>query len=135
YDSIQKSLPEHKRDKGIRAMFLEKETELKQRYTKYDLGIKITEVASKNIPKFLFFYMPVFAFLMWLFHNKRRWYYFDHGIFTLHYFSFLLLFFFVTISILEPLSKIPIVQNEFFYILFSIIHIILYLWLLIYFFK
>jgi hypothetical protein len=30
--------------------------------------------------------MPIFAF-SWLFHNKKR-YYFDHGIFTLHYFSF-----------------------------------------------
>ena len=24
-------------------------------------------------------------------HSKKKWYYFDHGIFTLHYFSFLLL--------------------------------------------
>jgi hypothetical protein len=30
--------------------------------------------------------MPIF--FLWLFHNKKRWYYFDHGIFTLHYFSF-----------------------------------------------
>jgi hypothetical protein len=35
--------------------------------------------------------MPLFAFLLWLSHNKKRWFYFDHGIFTLHYFSFLLL--------------------------------------------
>jgi hypothetical protein len=35
--------------------------------------------------------MPLFAFFLWLFHSKKRWYYFDHGIFTLHYFSFLLL--------------------------------------------
>jgi hypothetical protein len=35
--------------------------------------------------------MPMFAFILWLFHDKRKWYYFDHGIFTLHYFSFLLL--------------------------------------------
>jgi hypothetical protein len=28
---------------------------------------------------------------LWIFHGKKRWYYFDHGIFTLHYFSFLLL--------------------------------------------
>jgi hypothetical protein len=37
--------------------------------------------------------MPFFAFNLWVFHNKKRWYYFDHGIFTLHYFSFLLLLF------------------------------------------
>jgi len=37
--------------------------------------------------------MPFFAFTLWLFHDKKKWYYFDHGIFTLHYFSFLLLIF------------------------------------------
>lgn len=42
-------------------------------------------------PKVLFVYMPVFAFFLWLFHNKKKWYYFDSGIFTLHFFSFFLL--------------------------------------------
>lgn len=44
-----------------------------------------------NIPKTLFIYLPIFAFFLWLFHNKKKWWYFDHGIFTLHYFSYLLL--------------------------------------------
>ena len=48
---------------------------------------------THNLPKVLFVFMPIFAFFLWLFHNKKRWYYFDHGIFTLHYFSFLLLIF------------------------------------------
>lgn len=46
---------------------------------------------KQNIPKALFIYMPIFAFLLWLFNDKKKWYYFDHGIFTLHYFSFMLL--------------------------------------------
>lgn len=45
------------------------------------------------LPKVLFIYMPIFAFWLWLFHGKKRWYFFDHGIFTLHYFAFLLLLF------------------------------------------
>jgi hypothetical protein len=45
----------------------------------------------RDFPKVLFIYLPIFAFFLWLFHDKKRWYYFDHGIFTLHYFSFLLL--------------------------------------------
>jgi len=51
----------------------------------------ILKYAGKLLPKVLFFYMPVFAFWLWLFHGKKRWYFFDHGIFTLHYFSFVLL--------------------------------------------
>lgn len=44
-----------------------------------------------SIPKGLFIYMPVFAFVLWIFYNKKKWWYFDHGIYTLHYFSTLLL--------------------------------------------
>lgn len=57
--------------------------------------IEITNLFIKssfhNLPKALFIYLPLFAFLLWIFHSKRKWWYFDHGVFTLHYFSFLLL--------------------------------------------
>lgn len=46
-----------------------------------------------NIPKALFVYMPLFALILSLFHRRRNWIYFDHGIFTLHLFSFVLLAF------------------------------------------
>ena len=52
---------------------------------------KFKERMIHDFPKAIFFYMPVFAFWLWLFHSKKKWYYFDHGIFTLHYFSFTLL--------------------------------------------
>lgn len=99
YDSIQNSLPEHKRDGDITRLLKRKEIDLKQRYTKREWGEKMLDLAKSNMPKFLFAYMPVFAFFMWLFHSKRRWYYFDHGIFTLHYFSFLLISSFLVIAI------------------------------------
>lgn len=59
--------------------------------TKDEVFDKLSEAFIHNIPKALFIYMPLFAFVLWLFQSKKRWYYFDHGIFTLHYFSFLLL--------------------------------------------
>jgi len=52
---------------------------------------KLEERLKHDFPKAIFLYMPVFAFWLWVFHNKKKWYYFDHGIFTLHYFSFILL--------------------------------------------
>ena len=61
---------------------------------KYDwnkFGDKFKERFIHDFPKAIFIYMPVFAFWLWLFHNKKKWYYFDHGIYTLHYFSFVLL--------------------------------------------
>ncbi|MEM0543510.1 DUF3667 domain-containing protein [Flavobacterium sp. j3] len=63
--------------------------------TQKEVKDKFTEAFFKNIPKALFIYMPLFAFVLWLFQDKKRWYYFDHGIFTLHYFSFLLLAFLI----------------------------------------
>lgn len=59
--------------------------------TQEEIIKKFTKSYIHNFPKLLFLNMPIFAFFLWLIHNKKRWYYFDHGIFTLHYFSFLLL--------------------------------------------
>lgn len=62
-------------------------------------------VFMHTLPKALFFYLPVFALILWVFHNKKQWWYFDHGVFTLHYFSFLLInvAFFVVLNIVKPL--------------------------------
>lgn len=66
--------------------------ELKEEgYSKHQIWEKYKENFIHTIPKALFAYLPIFAFFLWLFHNKKKWWYFDHGIFTLHYFSFLLL--------------------------------------------
>ncbi len=64
---------------------------VKKGRTQKEVYEKLMESVIRNIPKALFIYMPLFAFILWLFQSKKRWYYFDHGIFTLHYFSFLLL--------------------------------------------
>ena len=91
------------------------------------------DLAKSNMPKFLFAYMPVFAFFMWLFHSKKKWYFFDHGIFTLHYFSFLLLSFFTIISVLGTIGeKGRHWTTSAFYMLSSAV---ISFWAFIYFFK
>lgn len=66
--------------------------ELKEKgVTKAEILRNLTEKSFHNLPKALFIYLPLFAFFLWIFHSKKKWWYFDHGIFTLHYFSFLLL--------------------------------------------
>ncbi len=64
---------------------------IQEKNSRAELLDKFKESFMHNFPKVLFIYMPLFAFSLWLFHDKKRWYYFDHGIFTLHYFSFILL--------------------------------------------
>jgi hypothetical protein len=68
---------------------------------------ELKENIIHHFPQAVFCYMPIFAFWLWLFHNKKKWYYFDHGIFTLHYFSFILLSFLIFILFRDFLAILP----------------------------
>lgn len=94
-DSIQKYAPEEKKINSFGYWIVQKAKFVKKNNTREELVEKFTESFIHNIPKVLFIIMPLFAFFLWLVHGKKRWYYFEHGIFTLHYFSFLLLIFLV----------------------------------------
>ena len=90
-DSIQKFGKADEKLNGFEYWVNKKILMVKKGRTQKEVYDKVTESFIHNIPKALFIYMPLFAFVLWLFQDKKRWYYFDHGIFTLHYFSFLLL--------------------------------------------
>lgn len=86
--------------------FITKYKELKSNNVSHEeMYHAIVENSLKLIPKALFVYLPFFAFLLWIFYNKKRYWYFDHGIFTLHYFSILLLSV-LSIYILMALSSV-----------------------------
>lgn len=88
FDSIQNTLPQNKKMGKVEKYFMRAIVKAHEGdFSARDIIIS----AAHTIPKVLFIYMPLFAFWLWLFHGKKRWYFFDHGIFTLHYFSFLLL--------------------------------------------
>ena len=90
-DSLQKYGPAEDKLGDFEYNIIKKSLLVKAKYSKAEMWDKFGEAAWHNLPKALFIYMPLFALVLWLFHGKKRWYYFDHGIFTLHYFSFLLL--------------------------------------------
>ncbi|KAF2516990.1 DUF3667 domain-containing protein [Flavobacterium foetidum] len=94
-DSIQKYGKESEKLNSFGYWIYGKAVHVTETNTKKEIIEKFVESFFHNIPKILFIIMPFFAFFLWLFHNKKRWYYFDHGIFTLHYFSFLLLMFLI----------------------------------------
>lgn len=74
---------------------------------KEEIFKKFSETFIHTLPKALFVYLPIFAFFLWIFHNKKKWWYFDHGIFTLHYFSFLLLGILILIFFNRLIDLIP----------------------------
>jgi hypothetical protein len=91
-DSIQKHGAEKIKVSQTEYWFLKKWLAVKEANTNEEIIEKFSHSFASNLPKVLFLYMPVFALILWLFHDKKRWYYYFHGVFTLHYFSFLLLF-------------------------------------------
>lgn len=90
-DSIQKYGPEDEKLPDFMYNVMSKALRVTENNTATEIREKFKESFIHNFPKALFIYMPIFAFFLWLFHSKKKWYYFDHGIFTLHYFSFLLI--------------------------------------------
>lgn len=114
--------------------FAKKTFELKEKegLNKEEIKKRFIETFIHTLPKALFIYLPIFAFFLWIFHNKKKWWYFDHGIFTLHYFSFLLLcilIFMVKDSLISLLPGYSIIG-----VLNSLASVILFFYLCIYFF-
>ncbi len=129
-DSVRKINPEKIND--LEYWFNKKTIPLKSKYKDEELAEKLVESISHNFPKALFIYMPLFAFALWLFHNKKRWYYFDHGIFTLHYFAFLLLMYLI-IKVMD--SFLGLFDNQILSILSRVVKIIGFIWMIYYFFP
>lgn len=112
-DSIQKHAPESEKLSDFNYWMNKKIQIVKDNNTQSEIIEKFISSFTNNLPKVLFIFMPIFAFFLWLFHNKKRWYYFDHGIFTLHYFSFLLLLFlllFLVNKALTPFSESSLIS-------------------------
>ena len=93
FDSINNSLPEEKRMGFLSKKLSRKMVEIRERSVDGNENLlqAFLEKFVHNMPKALFVYLPIFAFSLWLFHGKKRWLYYDHGVFTLYYFSFLLI--------------------------------------------
>lgn len=90
-DSVQNMLPENEKISFIEYYGTKSMLKLEREKNQSQLVEKAVESFIHTLPKVLFFYMPMFAFLLWLFHDKKKFYYFESGVFTLHYFAYLLL--------------------------------------------
>ncbi|MBK1898225.1 DUF3667 domain-containing protein [Chryseobacterium paridis] len=104
-----------------------------------DRGLKRKEIVGRFVdtfihtfPKALFVYLPIFAFFLWLFHSKKKWWYFDHGIFTLHYFSFILLSSLIFILFGHLVKMIP--DYKIFQTIFRLFYVVLFFYTSAYFF-
>jgi hypothetical protein len=98
YDSSQKTLPADKRDGWFRKILKTREIGLAQKYGSDPSGgiRKFYDGFMHKLPYLLFVSLPLFAlFLKLLYIRRKDFFYFDHGVFSIHHyiFSFILLLF------------------------------------------
>lgn len=111
YDSMQKTLPKEYRDgrmqrQAVRFYF----NSLDKDEHKQEARI---ERLHHNIPKMMFVLLPLFAlFLRWMY-DKKKWYYADHAIFSvhLHTFFFILYLFCTALDVLFHVGWFTAIGN------------------------
>jgi hypothetical protein len=130
-DSIEALKPKNLQLSTLEYKIAKRIVHLYEHNSKAELDLKYSEALTHNIPKAIFLYMPVFAFWLWLFHGKKKWYFFDHGIFTLHYFSFIL----ITNSFWLIPGGFAYAAGQSMMTLLLIIMLLIWLWQIYYFYR
>jgi hypothetical protein len=132
-DSTQALLSTEKRLSAFQYGIIKKAMLVTEHSDGTEILEKFRESFTHNFPKVLFIYMPLFAFILWLFQDKKKWYYFDHGIFTLHYFSFLLLMFLI-LTLVDDVIFMAFGENAFLDVVSNLMTLAFFIWTFSYFF-
>ena len=92
FDSIQRTLPDTAKAHGIMGWILRNDVRQKEKHggrSKLHLEVDIRH----DIPKVMFVLLPLFALYVGWFYDRRKYYYVNHAIFSVHFHSFIFLFF------------------------------------------
>jgi hypothetical protein len=94
YDSVQNSLPDTsaQKDKGLMKWIIRNNVRLKHEYGSRS-SVVLAENFEHSIPKIMFLVLPLFALYVMLFYKRKNYYYVQHGIFSIHFHSFIFLLF------------------------------------------
>lgn len=86
YDSVQKELPEKKKDGWVKKALIRKSLLLNEKYggNNKEAMALFNEKYMHSLPQALFVSLPVFALLLLMLYARRDFYYADHAIFAIH---------------------------------------------------
>ncbi len=116
YDSVQRSLPESKRDGFVVRKLQRQNLILKEKYPSSKVLIsKILDVFAHQFPKMLFVSLPLFALLLYiLYARKKQYYYADHVVFTLHFYStvFILIFLAICLNLMLDWTGVYVISDK-----------------------
>jgi hypothetical protein len=91
YDSLQQLLPREERDGWFGRRMMKKQIEINEKYRQDPEGTlkKFVNSVLHRLPYMLFVSLPLFALILKLVYIRRKqFYFFDHGVFTIHLYVF-----------------------------------------------
>jgi hypothetical protein len=92
YDSVQRTKPDSARDDGLMRWI--EHNDIRQKLKHGGEGKLHLEVnIQHDIPKIMFILLPLFAWYVGWFYSRKKYYYVNHAIFSVHFHSFVFLFF------------------------------------------
>jgi hypothetical protein len=91
YDSLQQSLPPHKREDWWERKIQTRTLEMRDKYGG-NMGQALEDKLAHHYPKLMFLLLPFFALLLKWFFPRKSWVYADHAIFSIHIHTFIFMF-------------------------------------------
>lgn len=104
YDSIEPHLPDSSRNSGLWGWILRRNVQLKEEHGGRS-KMHIEQNLQHSIPKIMFVLLPLFAWFVSWFYSRKKYYYVQHAIFTIHYHSFLFLLFMVVLLVTKQVDS------------------------------
>jgi len=92
YDSTQRTLPDSAKEKGIMKWVLRNNIRLKEQHDNRS-HIRLEVDFQHTIPRIMFVLLPVFALFTRWFYSRKKYFYVQHAIFSVHFHSFVFLLF------------------------------------------
>lgn len=131
YDSVQRSLPQNKRDNWLERAMRKKEISIVEDYhgDRSRFWQEVLNNFLHQFPKVFFISLPIFALLLKLLYVRRRqFYYADHLIFATHLYIFTFIYLLFWFGFLKLNEYYPSIA-------WSIIQVILWIYWLFYTYK
>jgi hypothetical protein len=105
YDSVQSTLAADDQDGWIKRKLKYKTFELRDRFegNPGEFASHVLNDFTSHFSVVFFFLLPVFAFILWLFYEKKQFFYSEHLVFSICYYNF----FFLIGSVSMVLETVP----------------------------
>ncbi len=103
YDSIQRTLVDSAKDRGMMHWILRNNVRQKEKHGGRS-EVHIVVDVHHDIPKIMFLILPLFALYVSWFYSRKKYYYVNHAIFSVHFhcFVFLLFLFMMLLAAVIP---------------------------------